>query len=126
MESDSNVAAFHAEGGPTGTLRPIYHYNALAMSRLLPPGRILVDLGCGSGQYLLYLAQRRLDIRIIGFDSESMIRAGNRLLEEAGLKPRVTLCLDDITEFYHQIPEAVSLISSVFSLHHLQTYAFLT
>ena len=122
MESPSSVEAFHAEGESTGALRSIYHFNALAMSRLLPRGATVVDLGCGSAQYLLYLAQCRPDIQVVGLDlSEAMVRLGNRSLERAGFAGRVRLHIADMTHFKHQIPDSVDLISSVFALHHLPT-----
>src|SRR5439155_10082851 len=92
MDIEESVEAFHAEGESMGRLRPLYHFNALAMSHLLPPEARLIDLGCGSGQYLLYLAECRPDIQIIGLDvSERMIQLGNRSVERGGFTGRVTL-----------------------------------
>ena len=123
MENRQNVEAFHQEGGERGSLLPIYHFNALAMSRMLPCGGRLVDLGCGSAQYLAYLAQCRPDLEIIGFDlSKSMLRLGRQHLEKLGLQTRVELRPGDMTDFAGLLPDRVDLISSVFSLHHLPTH----
>ncbi|PYS39736.1 MAG: hypothetical protein DMG14_13025 [Acidobacteria bacterium] len=126
MDIEESVEAFHAEGESMGRLRPLYHFNALAMSHLLPPEARLIDLGCGSGQYLLYLAECRPDIQIIGLDvSERMIQLGNRSVERGGFTGRVTLQLGDMTHFKRQVPDSVDVISSVFSLHHLPTVSHL-
>ena len=72
MDDLQNVEAFHAQGSVvTGTLLPIYHFNAFATSHLLPANATLVDLGSGSGRYLAYLAQRRPDIHIIGLELQT-------------------------------------------------------
>lgn len=127
MEEPLSVEAFHAQGAINGPLLPIYHFNALATSRLMPLGGTLVDLGSGSGQYLSYLARRRPDIRIIGLDlSRPMVTLGNRTLDKTGLKNRVDLQVSDMTMFSHRIPEQVSVISCVFALHHLPTTEHLT
>jgi arsenite methyltransferase len=122
MEDPESVESFHAEGSAGGALLPVYHFNALATSRLLPRGGTLVDLGSGSGQYLAYLAQCRPDIEIFGLDlSEAMVSHGNRALGAAGLGDRVHLRVADMTNFSGQAPEHTDGLSSVFALHHLPT-----
>jgi len=77
-----------------------------------------VDLGCGSGQYLRYLARCRPDVRILGIDlSESMIRVANRSRE--GSESNVSFRLGDMTNFRDVVPTQVDAISCVFALHHL-------
>src|SRR5438132_11402663 len=79
------------EFGAAGEI-PIHHFNALAISRLLPRGGTLLDLGCGSGRLLARLAHGRPDIRVIGIDlSEPMLETGRQLLEREGLNDRVEL-----------------------------------
>src|SRR4029077_3250606 len=68
MSDRESVDAFHAEGSATGGLLAVYHFNARAMSRLLPSGAEVVDLGSGSAQYLTHLARCRPDIRVTGLD----------------------------------------------------------
>jgi SAM-dependent methyltransferase len=123
MDDVESVRAFHEQGSPSGPLLPVYHFNALATSRLVARGGTLVDLGCGSGQYLAYLAQRRPDIRILGLDlSPVMLGLGRELLAEKGLSGRVELREGDMTCFASTVTEHVDAVSSVFSLHHLPEY----
>lgn len=118
MEDEASVEGFHQAGAQA--LMPVYHLNALAISRLTPKGGTVVDLGSGSARFLAYLGQRRPDLRIIGVDlSEAMVATGQRYLAEMGLEDRVSLTLGDMTDFVDALPGSVALISSVFSLHHL-------
>jgi SAM-dependent methyltransferase len=118
MDDWENVEAFHRAGAQY--LMPVYHFNALAVSRLAPKGGTVVDLGSGSGQFLAYLAQRRPDLRIIGLDlSESMVEAGQRYIDRLGLQDRIALKLGDMTRFMDLLPDSVDVVSSVFALHHL-------
>jgi SAM-dependent methyltransferase len=122
MEDSASVEAFHEQGSAEGPLLPVYHFNALATSRLVPEGGTVVDLGSGSGQYLAYLAERRPDLRIVGVDlSQAMVALGRRFLERKRLGARVDLRVGDMTDFADAVPERVDLVSSIFALHHLPT-----
>ena len=120
MEDPEAVRAFHAQGDPvSGPLLPVYHFNAVAVSRLLPPGGRLLDVGSGTGQLLIYLARCREDVRITGVDlSGEMVSLGNAEIQRSGLQDRVHLVVGDMTE-----PEAVEgppdVVSSIFAFHHL-------
>jgi len=121
MDDRSQVEAFHDLGGTQ--LIPVYHFNALATSRLAPFGGTVVDLGSGSGQYLAFLAERRPDLRIIGIElAPTMANVGKRFLESKGLSARVDLRVGDMTAFAAEVEIDVSLVSSVFSLHHLPNF----
>jgi SAM-dependent methyltransferase len=120
MDDASQVEAFHQQGQEA--LIPVYHFNALATSRMTPVGGTVLDLGSGSGQYLAYLAERRPDLRIIGLElAPAMVAVGRRMLEQRGLTRRVELRIGDMTDFVSRLAERVDTISSVFSLHHLPT-----
>lgn len=120
MNARSQVEAFHQVGA--GPLAPVYHFNASAVSALVPQGGTVVDLGSGSGQYLAYLARCRPDLRIIGIDlAPNMVETGRNFLREEGVASQVELRVGDMTEFAGQLDEPIDLISSVFSLHHLPT-----
>jgi SAM-dependent methyltransferase len=98
----------------------VHHFNALAISRLLPEGGTLIDLGCGSGRLLARLARGRPDAHIIGLDlSEPMLETGRGLLERDGLSDRVELRRGDITTFDAELPERVDVVSCNFALHQL-------
>jgi SAM-dependent methyltransferase len=97
-----------------------HHFNARAISRLLPEGGTLIDLGCGSGRLLARLADGRPDARIIGLDlSEPMLTTGRSLLERKGLADRVELRRGDITTFDAEVAEQPDVVSCNFALHQL-------
>jgi SAM-dependent methyltransferase len=122
MEDSASVEAFHEQGSAQGPLLPVYHFNALATSGLVPEGGTVVDLGSGSGQYLAYLAERRPDLRIVGLDlSRAMVALGRRFLERKRLADRVDLRVGDMTAFAGSLPGRVDLVSTIFALHHLPT-----
>lgn len=107
------------EFGTTGEVG-VHQFSALGISRLLPEGGTLLDLGCGSGRLLARLAKGRPDARIIGLDlSEPMLETGRELLEREGLSDRVELRKADITTFDADLPEQLDVVSCNFALHHL-------
>lgn len=123
MTDEKSVESFHSQGAICGALAPVYHFNALACSKLLPKGGVLLDLGSGSGQFLSYLAQARPDIRIIGLElSATMVNLGRASVKAAGLDHIIELIIGDMTHISLREIEQVHLISSIFSLHHLPTY----
>lgn len=124
MDAVSGVASFHAAGDDDGLLLPVYHFNALAVSKLLPPNGVLLDLGSGSGQFLRYLACRRPDVKIIGLElSAEMIRVGREMLRREGLAGRVTLRQADMTALPLEALERIDAISCIYALHHLPDFA---
>jgi tRNA (cmo5U34)-methyltransferase len=101
---------------------PVHDFNSRAISRLLPEGGTLIDLGCGSGRLLAHLAQGRPDARLIGLDlSEPMLETGRRLLEQESLADRVELRRGDITTFDAELPERADVVSCNWTLHQLPT-----
>lgn len=99
---------------------PVHHFNSLAISRLLPEGGMVVDLGCGSGRLLAHLAHGRPDARLVGLDlSEPMLETGRRLLEQEGLAGCVELRRGDITTFDAELPERPDIVSCNWTLHQL-------
>lgn len=122
MNSPENVLSFHAEGAVC--LLPAYHFNARAISALAPRGASILDLGCGSGQFLAYLATRRPDLRLTGLDiAGNMLRVGREALARVGLDERVRLIEGNMMEFRKAVPGNIDLISSIFALHHLTSRA---
>ncbi len=98
----------------------IHRFNAMAISRLLPEGGTLLDLGCGSGRLLARLARGRPDAHVIGLDlSEPMLETGRQVLEREGLADRVELRRGDMTAFDAELPPRLDVISCNFAFHHL-------
>src|ERR1700730_2071925 len=103
VDAPQNVAAFDRQGQQEGPLIPLYHFCSLAISRLLPEGGRLLDLGSGSGRLLGHLANGRPDVEIIGLElSQPMVDTGNRMFQQAGLFPKVRLEIGDMTNFIHR------------------------
>lgn len=120
MDDEMSVAAFHT-ADPILQL-PIYRFNALAMSALLPEGGSVLDLGSGSGRLLAHLAEARPDIRAVGTDlAETMLATGRTSLEGVSLDERVELRRADMTQLPADLPTDVDLVSTVWALHHLPT-----
>ncbi|HEV6968184.1 class I SAM-dependent methyltransferase [Roseateles sp.] len=118
MNDAAQVAAFHEAGEKY--LVGLYHFNAMAIAAMVPEGGRVVDLGSGSAQFIAHLAQVRPDLKIIGIElAERMVLQGRRLLAQKGLSERVEIWQGDMTDFSRLMREPVSLVSSVFSLHHL-------
>jgi SAM-dependent methyltransferase len=118
MDEPVGVAEYDATGEVVQV--PVHQFNALAISRLLPEGGTLVDLGCGSGRLLARLARGRPDARLIGLDlSEPMLETGRRLMEREGVADRVELRRGDITSFDEELTERPDVVSSNFTLHQL-------
>jgi len=68
MDLPEAVEAWDKGSEHGGPLVPLYHFNVLAMSRLLPQNGFVVDLACGSGRFLVRLATGRPDIACIGIE----------------------------------------------------------
>lgn len=120
MDDAASVAAFHGEDPIVQT--PVYRFCAEAMSRLLPDGGAVLDLGCGSGRLLAHLAQARPDVRIVGVDlAGGMLDAGRAAVRELGLDGRVELRRADMTLLPDDLTARVDLVSTTWALHHLPT-----
>jgi ubiquinone/menaquinone biosynthesis C-methylase UbiE len=97
-----------------------HQFCARGISRLLPEGGTLLDLGCGSARLLVQLAHGRPDARVIGLDlSEPMLETGRRNLERERVGDRVELRRGDITACDTTVTEDVDVVSCNFALHHL-------
>ena len=119
MDEIGSVESFHAQGTKAGALLPLYHFNAFECSLRLHRHATLLDLGSGSGQFLIHLAQCRPDIKIIGLElSEAMIRVGRDIIRDNGLDQAIDLRIGDMTNFSQLVPEQIDLVSSVFAFHH--------
>jgi SAM-dependent methyltransferase len=122
MDEPVGVAEYDAVGE---TLQVgVHELNSMGVSRILPEGGTVVDLGCGSGRLLVRLAHGRPDARIIGLDlSEPMLELGRELMEREGIADRVELRKGDITTFDSELSDAYDVVSCNFAIHQLPSEA---
>jgi SAM-dependent methyltransferase len=119
MVMDERQSVVEFDQGGEDTQVPVHHFNSLGISRLLPEGGTLMDLGCGSGRLLARLARGRPDVRIIGLDlSDPMLETGRQMLEHEGLG-NVELRRGDVTTFDSGIAERPDVVSCNWTLHQL-------
>ena len=113
MDNSKSVEAFDQQGSPGGALIPIYKYCARAISKRIPKNGTLLDLGSGSGQFLIYLAHKRPDISITGIDlSDAMVERGNYNIEKNNLSHQITLKVADMTSFSQHVDKNLNLITT--------------
>jgi len=106
---------------------PLYHFNALAASHMLPPNGVFVHFGVDAAQYLIYLAQKRPDVYIIGleprFDSLSQQIAS---VEAAELAARIQIVHCEMSQLSETVPDVADLFSSTMTFHRLSKEADLS
>ena len=103
-------------------MRSVYEICASSISRLLPEGATVVDLGAATARVAAVLAQHRPDARIVAVDlSEEMVRAGQSALAAEGLAERVTMQVGDMRSFGELVPDDVAVVSSSWALENLPT-----
>jgi len=120
MSDPSQVESFDLEGESGGSLRAFYHLNAQACHVLAARGARVLDLGCGSARYLIYLARCRPDLTFVGIDgSQSMLKAGRALISSAGLADRIELVQGDMADPVAVAGDDFDLSICLFALHHL-------
>ena len=87
----------------------------------LPDNSTVLDLGCGNGRNILYLASLSRGFRIFGLDfSTHLLRIAKEKIKELGLKHSVEFILGDVI----QLPFASSSLDGIIyvaTLHHLPT-----
>ncbi|MET0839306.1 MAG: class I SAM-dependent methyltransferase [Marmoricola sp.] len=125
MDDAEGVRAFH-ESAPTVQM-PTYEFNASMMSRLLPRGGTVLDLGSGSGQLAAHLATGRTDVTITCVDlSEEMLRTGRIMASAGGLEERLSFVAGDITDLDDEVVGSPDLVCCNWTLHQLPDRATAT
>lgn len=113
----SNQGAGAGEG-PEGTRRLIsamrvssrMQAESLAFAAPLAGIRNMIDLGCGSGDYSVALAEHHPDVHITAMDYPAVCALAIRNVEDAGLKGRVEVRPADI--MCDPLPEADAILLS--------------
>jgi SAM-dependent methyltransferase len=124
MDSAQAIDAWDKGSDQGGPLVPLYHFNMLAVSRMLPKNGYVVDLACGSGRFLVHLSSGRPDLKCLGVElSAGMLAQAERNVRAAGMQQRVSFRQGDIRKLSSLITEHVDLVTCVLSLHHLPTEA---
>ncbi|REJ65581.1 MAG: class I SAM-dependent methyltransferase [Planctomycetota bacterium] len=121
MDELDSVAQFHQGGATSSGMRAVHDLSARCLDALLPKDGRLLDLGCGSGRALAYLALRRPDITVTGVDlATNMLAQAQCLMDEEGIADRVRLIAANILDLPSEImTECWSAVSCVWTLHHL-------
>lgn len=121
MTEVDSVKHFNNEG--RHYLIPIYYFNAYKLHLLLPYQGTLLDLGSGSAQFLIFLAQCRPDIKIYGVElSKNMRELAQKEILNVGLENRIEIIEGDMLNLSILRLDKIDVISSIFSLHHLSDY----
>jgi SAM-dependent methyltransferase len=122
MEMDRLVSEYDAGGRPGGSMRPVYEVCARAISRLLPEGGTVIDLGAATGRLAAVRAEHRPDAQIIAVDlSEEMVRRGRSALAAQDLSARVSMLVGDMRSFGEFAPDDLAVVASSWALENLPT-----
>jgi ubiquinone/menaquinone biosynthesis C-methylase UbiE len=117
MDDLEGVRAFH-EAAPDVQM-PIYEFNASMMSRLVPEGGSVLDLGSGSGQLAAHLSAGRTDLTVTCVDlSEPMLQTGREMADKRGLDS-LTFVAGDVTSLDEATVGAPDLVCCSWLLHQL-------
>ncbi len=98
-------------------------YFAELFSHVINGARTVLDIGCGSGDLLITLAQANRSVHFTGTDeSEIALETGRKRAEEAGVT-NISFVRCDMKTL-HSLPDhAFDAIISRFTLHHLKDEA---
>ena len=119
MDTEANVREFRDGGKVDGSVAPVYLFNLLLLAGSIPPGSVVVDLGCGPANLLVELAGLVPSAKFIGVDlSSEMLRFAEELRDSRGLE-NLDFRVSDITELAEFGADSADLVMSTLSLHHL-------
>jgi SAM-dependent methyltransferase len=100
------------------TLEPVDRLNAEAVSLLTPRRGTVLDLGCGTGRFLIHLSKCRPDLRLIGVErSQPMIALGRAAVHTEGLTERIDIRWGDMGRWGDVVTERPDTLVSMFALH---------
>jgi ubiquinone/menaquinone biosynthesis C-methylase UbiE len=114
---DPEIAAAFEWVSRTPQMRWIRHF-VISQALMLKDHGKAVDLGCGTGQLVMEMAQKAPGLQMTGIDlSEKMLGDARRSTKRIGLEDRVDFRLGNVEE----IPfpdQSLDLVISTASLHH--------
>lgn len=117
MDDPEGVRVFHESA--VDVQLPVYEFNASSMSRLVPEGGSVLDLGSGSGQLAAHLVTGRPDATVRCVDlSQPMVDTGRRQAAERGMD-RVGFVVGDITALDGEVVGTPDLVCCAWVLHQL-------
>lgn len=117
MDDPGGARAFH-DAAPEVQL-PVYEVISSMISRLLPEGGRVLDLGSGSGQLAAHLAAGRPDVSVTCVDlSPVMLALGRDMAAERGLD-RLRFVDADITQLPNDVVGDPDVICCNWTLHQL-------
>lgn len=121
LDTDAEIAEFEEGSADSHGLAAMYAVSSRSISRLLPLGGTVLDLGCGSGRFLVQLAEERPDCRGIGVDlSEGMLSLAAAHAERRGVDERVRFTIGDVTDLDPATqPDGVDVVACLNVLHQL-------
>ena len=124
MTDESQVNAF-TQAGREGVIAGVYAYHVEHATPTIQGARTVLDLGCGSGTFLIKMARTNPDIQFIGLDlSESMLEVAHKAVHTRGLK-NIQFRKCDFTNLTAYSDASVDAVMSLQALHHLPTLAHL-
>ena len=83
-----------------------------------PPCKVL-DIGCGTGNYSIYLAQKRFEVTGIDF-SENALKIARKRAKKTGLK--IKFIKADVTKLKDTLTAKFDFILDYSILHHIPDY----
>jgi len=99
---------------------PAYHFNAIAASHMLPPNGVFVHFGVDAVQYLMYLAQKRPDVYIIGLEPRfDSVAQQIQAIVASELTNRMQIVHVEMDQLSETVPDVADVFSTTFSLNRL-------
>jgi hypothetical protein len=99
---------------------PVYHFNAIAASHMLPPNGVFVHFGVDAVQFLIYLAQKRPDIYIIGLEPRfDSVAQQIQAINASELTNRMQIVHVEMGQLSETVPDVADLFSSILSFNRL-------
>lgn len=119
MEEEEAVAGFSDASETVDGLLAVYSVSTRAINTMLPEGGQVVDIGCGAGEFLRTVAERRPDCRVLGLDlSGPMVERTRGRIQRDGIADRASVVQADATALPDEaLPERIDVVTCLNLLH---------